>query len=159
VLPSVRRVAGVSSALILLVLLCCKRSEPSPAADPPEPAAVQPPVDVCGAQGTWRFSCPSTKADEACNIRSIGAITDRFTITQAVAESGGTWSVGANKYTFDTSTCQVSGTTSGMPCRDLHFEANLRTKSGRNVYGCWDGKKKCQATWSSPPGHCSVMKD
>lgn len=158
---SVRKTAGVGSVFLFLLLLCCKRSEPSPTTDPPAPAPAPAPaaVDVCGAQGTWRFSCPGVKADPACNIRSIGAIEDRFTITDDVAKSGGTWSKGANKYTFDQTTCKVSGFTSGMPCRDLHFEANLRDKSGRNVYGCWDGSKKCQATWTSPPGHCSVSKD
>ncbi len=99
------------------------------------------------------------KADEACSIRSIGAIEDRFSIARDVAVSGGSWSVGTNNYTLDLANCQVSGSTSGMPCRDLHFEANLRTKSGRNVYGCWDGSKKCQATWASPQGHCSVTKE
>lgn len=149
--------------LLLLALLCCKRSEPSAGSGSPAPAQpaqpAQPASDVCPAQGTWRFSCPSVKTDAACNIRSIGAIEQRFTISQNVAESGGTWSVGDNKYTLDRATCEVSGFRSGLPCRDLHFEANLRTKSGRNVYGCWDGSKKCQATWSSPPGHCSVTKE
>ncbi|MFO0570097.1 MAG: hypothetical protein U0263_30925 [Polyangiaceae bacterium] len=159
-LSTARRVASASSGFLLLVLLCCKRSDPNPSSGDPSPApAPAPPTDTCGAQGTWRFSCPGVKADDACNIRTIGAIDTRFTIPQNVAVSGGTWTVGDNKYTFDTATCQVSGFTSGMPCRDLHFEANLRAKTGRNVYGCWDGSKKCQATWSSPPGHCSVSKD
>ncbi len=158
-LTEVKRVAGAGSVFLLLLLLCCKRSEPSAATESPAPAPPQPKVDVCGAKGTWRFTCPSVKADSACNIRSIGAIEQRFSIPDNVADSGGTWLVGENKYTFDQATCEVSGFTSGMPCRDLHFEANLRTKSGRNVYGCWDGSKKCQATWSSPPGHCSVSKE
>ncbi|MBK7579666.1 MAG: hypothetical protein IPI67_05595 [Myxococcales bacterium] len=160
-LNSVRGTASVGSMFLFLLLLCCKRSEPtletSPPAPPPAPA--QPTGDSCGAQGTWRFSCPSVKADTSCNIRSIGAISQSFTIPQEYAEAGGTWTVGENKYTLDRTTCELSGYTSGMPCRDLHFEANLRTKSGRNVYGCWDGAKKCQATWSSPPGHCSVTKE
>jgi hypothetical protein len=160
VLTSVRKTAGVCWVFLLLLLLCCKRSETSTGTTSRSaPIAPAPAVDACGAQGTWHFSCSSVKADDACNIKSIGAISQRFTIPKNVAESGGTWVDGDNKYTFDTSSCQLSGYTSGMPCRDLHFEANLRTKSGRNVYGCWDGAKKCQATWSSPPGHCTVSKD
>lgn len=161
-LSSVRGIAGVGSTFLFLLLLCCKQSEPSPGTGSPAPAPVAPPpppADVCGAEGTWRFSCPSVKTDEACNIRSIGAIQQSFTISGSVAKAGGTWTAGDNKYTLDKATCEVSGYTSGMPCRDLHFEANLRTKSGRNVYGCWDGSKKCQATWSSPPGHCTVTKE
>jgi hypothetical protein len=99
------------------------------------------------------------KADDACGIRSIGAIENRFAIGNDVALNGGSWKVDDNTYTLELKTCEVQGTTAGMPCRDLHFEANLRTKSGRNVYGCWDGKKKCQATWTSKPGHCTITKE
>jgi len=158
---SIRKTTSVSSLFLFLLLLCCKRSEPTPVADTPAPlpAPEIPASDVCGAEGAWRFSCPSIKADESCNIKSIGAISQRFTITESVAQTGGSWTAGANKYTLDLTTCQVSGFTSGMPCRDLHFEADLRSKSGRNVYGCWDGAQKCQATWKSPAGHCSVTKE
>lgn len=162
-IDGVRRTARLGAAFLLLALVCCKRSEPSGSTGSPAPAQPAGPSapagDACGAQGTWRFSCPSVKTDEACNIRTIGAIEQRFTLSSDVAQSGETWTAGAHKYTFDRTTCEVSGSTSGMPCRDLHFEANLRTKSGRNVYGCWDGANKCQATWSSPPGHCSVTTE
>lgn len=157
-LSGMQKHAGLGCALLFLVLLCCKDKDPSRGTLAPAPAPPPAPTDICGAQGTWRFSCPKVDADEACNIATIDKIESTFTISESIALSGGTWWVGDNKYTFDRATCDVSGVTTGMPCSPLRHVAHLRTGRGENAYGCWDGSRKCQALWSSKSGHCSVTK-
>lgn len=152
-----RKDAGLGCALLFLLLLCCKQKQENSGTVAPAPPP--PPTDTCGAAGTWRFACPAVKADEACNIKKIGAIENTFTIPQNIALNGGAWMVEGNKYTFDKTTCEMSGVTVGMPCSPLRHVANLKTGRGENAYGCWDGSKKCQALWSSPKGHCTVTKE
>jgi hypothetical protein len=150
--------AGLGCIFLFLLLLCCKQKEETRSTAPPAPPPAAP-TDVCGAKGSWRFSCPAVDADEACGIRTIGKIENTFTISEDIALSGGSWMVGENKYTFDRTTCDVSGVTTGMPCSPLRHVAHLRTGRGENAYGCWSAAKKCQALWSSKPGHCTVTKE
>lgn len=69
--------------------------------------ATTSPDDPCGAQGTWKFTCPDlTQSCGVCPNVPGGSVT--LTIPAAVAKSGGSFPAYGASYTFDVSSCTVT---------------------------------------------------
>lgn len=94
----------------------------------------------CDAAGTWRFDCPpSASACGVCGVIPKGSV--EIPISAAVAASGGTFTHGGLKMTFNKSTCTLSYTgTCGAT-----YTANLSGASPnmKATYVCATDCAKC----------------